>query len=75
MKVLILANGTGGGHMAAAYALQEAFEAQGHEATVLDPFSLLGEVRQVTVSTPVTTSVQLVVSMALQSEAQASSPV
>lgn len=45
MKVLILANGTGGGHMAAAYALQEAFEARGHEATVLDPFSLLGEVR------------------------------
>ena len=45
MKVLILANGTGGGHMAAAYALQEAFEARGHAATVLDPLSLLGEVR------------------------------
>ena len=45
MKVLILANGTGGGHMAAAYALQEAFETRGHEATVMDPFSLLGDVR------------------------------
>lgn len=39
MKVLILANGTGGGHMAAAYALQKAFEVRGYEADVLDPFS------------------------------------
>lgn len=45
MKVLIMANGTGGGHLAAAYALQEAFEQHGHEATVMDPFSLLGDVR------------------------------
>ncbi len=45
MKVLILANGTGGGHLAAGYALQEAFELRGHEATVMDPFSLLGDVR------------------------------
>ena len=45
MKVLIMANGTGGGHLAAAYALEEAFEQHGHEATVMDPFSLLGDVR------------------------------
>ncbi len=45
MKILILANGTGGGHLAAAYALQEAFEKRDHQVTVLDPFTLLGETR------------------------------
>lgn len=42
MKVLILANGTGGGHNAAANALKEEFIAQGHEAVMMDPFSLKG---------------------------------
>lgn len=45
MKVLILANGTGGGHLAAAAALEESFRKKGHDAEVLDPFSLLGGLR------------------------------
>ncbi len=42
MKVLILSNGTGGGHNAAANALKEEFIHQGHDAVMMDPFSLKG---------------------------------
>ena len=45
MKVLIMANGTGGGHLAAAAALEEAFLDNGHEVTILDPYTLLGKHR------------------------------
>ena len=40
MKAIILSCATGGGHNAAAYALQEAFTARGHQAQVLDYLSL-----------------------------------
>lgn len=43
MEALILSCSTGGGHNAAAYALQEALTLRGHHATVLDPYSLIGE--------------------------------
>ena len=42
MKVLILSNGTGGGHNAAAFALKEEFRKLGHEAVMMDPFELKG---------------------------------
>lgn len=40
MRVLILSCGTGGGHNAAANAMKEAFEARGHQAEVLNPYTL-----------------------------------
>lgn len=43
MKVLILANGTGGGHNAAAFALKEEFRKYGHQAIMMDPFELKGK--------------------------------
>lgn len=43
MKILILSCSTGGGHNAAAKAVKEQLEYEGHEAVMLDPFSLAGE--------------------------------
>lgn len=43
MKILILSCSTGGGHNAAAKAVKERLEYEGHEAVMLDPFSLSGE--------------------------------
>ncbi len=43
MDALILSCSTGGGHNAAAYAIQEAFTLWGHHAVVLDPYSLVGQ--------------------------------
>lgn len=43
MKILILSCSTGGGHNAAGKAVKEQLEYQGHEAVMLDPFSLAGE--------------------------------
>lgn len=43
MKILILSCSTGGGHNAAGKALKERLEYEGHEAVMLDPFSLSGE--------------------------------
>jgi len=43
MDVLILSCGTGGGHDAAAHAIQETLQQCGHRATVMNPFSLRGE--------------------------------
>lgn len=43
MKILLLSCKTGGGHDAAANALKEQFEAQGHEAFVFDYLTLAGE--------------------------------
>lgn len=43
MEALILSCSTGGGHNAAAYAIQEALTLRGHSAKVLDPYSLIGE--------------------------------
>jgi processive 1,2-diacylglycerol beta-glucosyltransferase len=40
MRVLILSCGTGGGHNAAANAMKEAFEMRGHQADVLNPYTL-----------------------------------
>ncbi len=40
MRVLILSCGTGGGHNAAAKAMKEAFEMRGHQADVLNPYTL-----------------------------------
>lgn len=43
MEALILSCSTGGGHNAAAYAVAEALSFRGHNAKVLDPYSLIGE--------------------------------
>lgn len=43
MEALILSCSTGGGHNAAAYAVSEALELRGHNTTILDPYSLIGE--------------------------------
>ncbi len=43
MEALILTCSTGGGHNAAAYAAAEALSLRGHNARVLDPYSLVGE--------------------------------
>lgn len=43
MKVLILSCSTGGGHNAAAYALLEQLEKEGHSAVVMDHLNLVGE--------------------------------
>lgn len=43
MKILILSCSTGGGHNAAAKAVKERLEYEGHEAVMLDPFLLSGE--------------------------------
>lgn len=43
MEALILTCSTGGGHNAAAYATAEALNLRGHNAKVLDPYSLVGE--------------------------------
>lgn len=43
MKILILSCSTGGGHNAAGKAVKEQLEREGHEAVMLDPFSLAGE--------------------------------
>lgn len=43
MEALILTCSTGGGHNAAAYAAAEALNLRGHNAKVLDPYSLVGE--------------------------------
>lgn len=43
MKILLLSCKTGGGHDAAANALKEQFEAQGHSAFVFDYLTLAGE--------------------------------
>ena len=43
MKVLILTCSTGGGHNAAAYAIEEELYKEGHETVVLDHLSLAGE--------------------------------
>ena len=40
MRVLILSCGTGGGHNAAANAMKEAFEMRGHQADILNPYTL-----------------------------------
>ena len=40
MKILILSCSTGGGHNAAGKAVKEQLERKGHEAVMLDPFSL-----------------------------------
>ena len=40
MKILILSCSTGGGHNAAGKAVKEQLEKKGHEAVMLDPFSL-----------------------------------
>lgn len=41
MEALILSCSTGGGHNAAAYALQEEWESRGGYATVMDPYTLV----------------------------------
>lgn len=43
MEALILTCSTGGGHNAAAYAVAEALTLRGHNAKVMDPYSLIGE--------------------------------
>lgn len=43
MKILILSCSTGGGHNAAGKALKERLEYEGHEAIMLDPFTLSSE--------------------------------
>lgn len=43
MKILILSCSTGGGHNAAGKAVKEQLEYEGHEAVMLDPFSLAGD--------------------------------
>ncbi len=43
MEALILTCSTGGGHNAAAYAVAEAMTQRGHNAKVMDPYSLIGE--------------------------------
>ena len=43
MEALILSCSTGGGHNAAAYAAAEALTFRGHNAKVMDPYSLIGE--------------------------------
>ena len=43
MKVLILSCSTGGGHNTAGKAIKERLEYQGHEAVMLDPFTLSSE--------------------------------
>ncbi len=43
MDALILSCGTGGGHHAAAHAIQEALEAQGHRAVLMNPYALRGQ--------------------------------
>ena len=43
MKILILSCSTGGGHNTAARAVKECLELHGHEAVLLDPFSLSGK--------------------------------
>lgn len=43
MDALILSCGTGGGHNAAARAIQEALEAQGHRAVLMNPYDLRGQ--------------------------------
>ena len=43
MEALILTCSTGGGHNAAAYAVAEAMIRRGHNAKVMDPYSLIGE--------------------------------
>lgn len=43
MKVLILSCSTGGGHNAAGKAVKERLEYEGHEAVLLDPFTLSSE--------------------------------
>lgn len=43
MKILILSCSTGGGHNAAGKAVKEQLEWKGHEAVMLDPFSLAGD--------------------------------
>ena len=43
MKVLILSCSTGGGHNAAGKAVKERLEFEGHEAVLLDPFTLSSE--------------------------------
>ena len=43
MNILILANGTGGGHNAAAQALKLEFEKRGHTVDFMDPYSLKGK--------------------------------
>lgn len=43
MKILILSCSTGGGHNSAGKAVKEQLEYEGHEAIMLDPFSLSGE--------------------------------
>lgn len=43
MKILILSCSTGGGHNAAGRAIKERLEYEGHEAVMMDPFSLSGK--------------------------------
>ena len=43
MEALILSCSTGGGHNAAAKAVQDALSRQGHHAILLDPYSLQGQ--------------------------------
>lgn len=43
MKILILSCSTGGGHNAAAKAVKERLEWEGHEAVMMDPFCLSGQ--------------------------------
>ena len=42
MRVLILSCSTGGGHNAAAHAIEEEMKRRGHTVTVLDPYELKG---------------------------------
>ena len=42
MDALILSCSTGGGHNAAAKAMQAELKRRGHNATLLDPFSIYG---------------------------------
>lgn len=43
MKILILSCSTGGGHNTAGRAIKERLEYEGHEAVMMDPFSLSGK--------------------------------
>ncbi|MDO4303191.1 MAG: glycosyltransferase [Bacillota bacterium] len=43
MKILILSCSTGGGHNTAGRAIKERLEYEGHEAVMMDPFSLSGQ--------------------------------
>lgn len=43
MRILILSCSTGGGHNAAGRAIKEQLEYEGHEAVMMDPFSLSGK--------------------------------